>query len=130
MNKGFDADWKKYTLASRFKPAHKPKLAREYFFSNPKKLKNKKSPILQRNKTSFQRTVLTPTDIALNVNRLEQTWCELQTVVLRPNSGTAGNIRLKEMIKSSQSNMKIGQIQTRGKADTQASVQIKICIRL
>ena len=42
----------KYTLASRYKPALKAKLAREYFFSNQEKLKNKKFPSLQKNKTS------------------------------------------------------------------------------
>ena len=41
---------------------HKAKIAREYFFSNPRK-KNKKSPTLLKNKTSFQRTVQTLTDI-------------------------------------------------------------------
>ncbi len=35
----------------------------------------------------------------MNVNHLEQTSYELQTVVLRTNSSTAGNIRLKEILK-------------------------------
>jgi hypothetical protein len=43
--------------------------------------------------------MLTLTDIALNVNRLEQSVCKLQTVVLRPNSKPAANIRLKEILK-------------------------------
>jgi hypothetical protein len=47
----------------------------------------------------FQRTVRNRTDIALNVNRFEQTVSELQTVVLRTNSTTAANIRLKEILK-------------------------------
>lgn len=34
-----------------------------------------------------------------NVNRLEQTLSELQTVVLRTNSRVAHNIRLKEILK-------------------------------
>ncbi len=41
----------------------------------------------------------TQTDTALNVNRFGQSVCELQTVVLRMNSKTAGNIRLKEILK-------------------------------
>ena len=41
----------------------------------------------------------TLTFTAMNVNRLEQTSCELQTVVLRTNSITADNIRLKEILK-------------------------------
>ena len=36
---------------------------------------------------------------AMNVNSFEQTVSELQTVVLRTNSKTAGNIRLKEILK-------------------------------
>ena len=35
----------------------------------------------------------------MNVNRLEQTLSELQTVVLRTNSKAADNIRLKEILK-------------------------------
>jgi hypothetical protein len=35
----------------------------------------------------------------MNVNRLERTSYEPQTVVLRTNSSTAGNIRLKEILK-------------------------------
>jgi hypothetical protein len=35
----------------------------------------------------------------MNVNRLEQTSEELQTVVLRTSSSTAANIRLKEILK-------------------------------
>lgn len=35
----------------------------------------------------------------MNVNRLEQTVSELQTVVLRGNSTAAANIRLKEILK-------------------------------
>jgi hypothetical protein len=35
----------------------------------------------------------------MNVNRLEQTFYEPQTVVLRTNSRAAANIRLKEILK-------------------------------
>ena len=38
-------------------------------------------------------------DIALNVNRFEQSVCELQTTHLRTDSRAAGNIRLKEILK-------------------------------
>ena len=44
-------------------------------------------------------TVLTCTDRALNVECFGQPVSEPQTVVLRPNSSTAGNIRLKEILK-------------------------------
>ncbi len=47
----------------------------------------------------FQRTVQTWTDIALNVNRFEQSVCELQTTHLRTDSRAADNIRLKEILK-------------------------------
>jgi hypothetical protein len=43
------------------------------------------------------RTVLTWTDTALNVNRFEQTVCGLQTTHLRTDSRAAANIRLKEI---------------------------------
>jgi hypothetical protein len=35
---------KKCTIASRYKPAHEAKLAREYFFSHPIKIKKQKNP--------------------------------------------------------------------------------------
>jgi hypothetical protein len=41
----------------------------------------------------------TQTDIAMNVNRLEQSVCELRTDELRTNSLAAYNIRLKEILK-------------------------------
>ena len=70
------------------------KVFKRVFFSPPQeKLKNKKSPTLQKNKTSFHRTVQTLTDTALNVNLFGQSVCGLQTVVLRTNSRAAHNIR-------------------------------------
>ena len=72
----------------------------ESIFSPPQeKLKNKKFPTLQKNKTSFHRTVQTLTDIALNVNRFEQSACGLRADRLRGESITAHNIRLKEIKK-------------------------------
>ena len=41
----------------------------------------------------------TCTDIALNVNRFEQSVCGLQTTHLRTDSRAADNIRLKEILK-------------------------------
>ena len=38
-------------------------------------------------------------NIALNVNRLEQSVCELQTTPLQTDSRAAHNIRLKEILK-------------------------------
>ena len=76
------------------------KACKRVFFSPPQeKLKNKKFPTLQKNKTSFHRTVQTLTDTALNVNRFVESVCGLETVVLRGESITAHNIRLKEISK-------------------------------
>ncbi len=46
---------------------------------------------------TVQGFVRTSNSGAMNVNRLEQTVSELQTVVLRTNSKAADNIRLKEI---------------------------------
>ena len=74
------------------------KACKRVFFSPPQeKLKNKKFPTLQKNKTSFHRTVQTLTDIALNVNRLELSVCGLWTEPLRMNSMAAGNMVLANM---------------------------------
>ncbi len=75
------------------------KLQECIFSSTQEKLKIKKSPTLQKNKTSFQRTVLTWTDIISNVNRFGQSVCELQTIRLLTDSRAADNIRLKEILK-------------------------------
>jgi hypothetical protein len=83
---------KKYTLAIPAEQPRKPKIAREYFFSLANKLKNKKFPSRKKNKTSFHRTMRTPTFITTIVQRLEQIVCGLQTVVLRTNSRAAYNI--------------------------------------
>jgi hypothetical protein len=58
-------------------------LQESIFSPTQEKLKNKKSPPLQKNKTSFHRTVQTLTDTALNVNRFEQSVCGLDTTQLR-----------------------------------------------
>ncbi len=69
------------------------------FFSPPKKEFQNFFPTLQKKIKSPLRTVLTWTDIALNVNRFEQSVCELQTTHLRTDSRAADNIRLKEILK-------------------------------
>jgi hypothetical protein len=64
------------------------------FFSPPKeKLKNKKFPTLQKNKTSFHRTVQTLTDIALKKNSFEKRECKLDTSTLRTDRRASGNIQ-------------------------------------
>ena len=77
----------------------KQKLQESIFSPTQIKLKNKKFPPLQKNKTSFQRTMQTLNCIASNVNRFGQGVCGLQTVVLRTDSRAAHNIRLKEILK-------------------------------
>jgi len=74
-------------------------LQESIFSSALEKLKNKKFPSPQKNKTSFHRTVQTLPICASNVNRFEVSVCELQTVELRGNSITAHKIRLKEILK-------------------------------
>ena len=64
----------------------------ESIFSPPKKkLKNKKSPTLQKNKTSFHRTMQTLTDTTLNVNHFGQSECKLDTTHLRTTRRASGN---------------------------------------
>jgi len=82
---------KKYTLASRTKQSHKPKLAREYFFFHPRKIKKQKNSLPSKNKTSFHRTVQTPSDIALNINRFGQSVCKIDTSSLRTDRRASGN---------------------------------------
>ena len=76
------------------------KNCKRVFFSPPQeKLKIKKSPPLQKNKTSFHRTVQTLTDIALNVNRLEQNVCGLELYSFGRTAAHAGNIKIKRNLK-------------------------------
>jgi hypothetical protein len=67
------------------------------FFSPPKKEFQNFFPNAQKKIKTPQRMVRTSNSCASNVNRFEQPVSELQTVVLRPNSKPAGNIRLKEI---------------------------------
>ena len=66
-------------------------LQESIFSPAQKKLNNKKSPTLQKNKTSFHRTVQTLTDIALNVNRLEQSVCRHEQNRFGRTAAHAGN---------------------------------------
>lgn len=77
----------------------KQSLQESIFSPTQKKLKNKKFPSLQKNKTSFHRTVQTLTDIVLNVNRFGQPDCKLDSVNLRTDSRAAHNMQLSEILK-------------------------------
>jgi predicted HTH domain antitoxin len=72
-------------------------LQESIFSPTQEKLKNKKSPPLQKNKTSFHRTVQPWTDIALNVNHLEQCVCEYGHDSFGKTAAHAGNMGLNEM---------------------------------
>ena len=89
----------KNTLLKAAKGNAATKAFKRVFFSPPQiklffKISHRLKKFLKPN-----RTVLTLTDIALNVNRLEQSVCGLQTVVLRTDSKPAGNIKIKRNLK-------------------------------
>jgi hypothetical protein len=69
----------------------KQSLQESIFSITQEKLKNKKFPTLKKNKTSFQRTVQTLTDNALNVNRIRQSGCKPDTSTLRTDRRASGN---------------------------------------
>ena len=73
------------------------KLQESIFSPTQEKLKNKKFPTLQKNKTSFHHTVQTLTDIALKVNRFEKSMCKLDTLPLRTNRRASGNSGFKKL---------------------------------
>ncbi len=73
------------------------KLQESIFSPSQEKLKNKKSPSLQKNKTSFHRTMQTLTDTALNVNRFGQSVCGLDTSPLRTDRRASGNSGFKKL---------------------------------
>jgi hypothetical protein len=73
------------------------KLQESIFSPTQEKLKNKKSPTLQKNKTSFLRTVQTLTDIALNVNSLKKSGSKLDTSTLRTDRRASGNSGFKKL---------------------------------
>ncbi|MBK7389237.1 MAG: hypothetical protein IPI23_09280 [Bacteroidetes bacterium] len=73
------------------------KLQESIFFSTQEKLKNKKSPLFQKNKTSFHRTVQTHTDIDLNSNFFEKSGFKLDTSTLRTDRRASGNSGFKKL---------------------------------
>jgi hypothetical protein len=89
---------KKNTLLKNAEANAEGNFFKRVFFS-PTQKRNSKIffPTLQKKIRTPQRTVQTCNFTAMNVNRFEQSVCELQTVVLRANSKPAANIRLKEI---------------------------------
>ena len=73
------------------------KLQESIFSLTQEKLKNKKSPTLQKNKTSFPRNVQTLRVTALNVNRFEQSVCKRDTKTLRTDRRASGNSGFKKL---------------------------------
>jgi hypothetical protein len=73
------------------------KLQESIFSPTQEKLKAKKSPTPQKNKTSFHRTVQTLTDTALNVNRFGQSVCGLATSALWIDRRASGNSGFKKL---------------------------------
>ncbi len=64
---------------------------RVFFSPTQEKLKNKKFPTLQKNKTSFHCTLQTLTDTPLNANRFRQSVCKLDMTTLWPDRRASGN---------------------------------------
>lgn len=83
----------------QFAPSYRTnlKLHESIFSPTIEKLKNKKYSTLQKNKSSFHRTVQTFTDTDLNVNRIGQSAFKLDTKHLRKDSRAAHNKGLNEM---------------------------------
>ena len=70
----------------------------ESIFSPPQeKLKNKIFPTLQKNKTTYHRTVQTLTDTALNENTFKNSGCKLYTSTLRTDKRASGNSGFKKL---------------------------------
>jgi len=75
----------------------KQSLQESIFSTTQEKLKNIKSPTLQKNKTSFHRIVQTLTDITLNVNHFGQSASKLDTSLLRTDRRASGNSGFKKL---------------------------------
>jgi hypothetical protein len=82
---------KKYTLASRTSYA-KPKLAREYFFSYPRRI-FPNSSFFKNLFSQRMGLVHNRTDIASIVNRIGQSVSKLSTTALRRDRRASGNSR-------------------------------------
>ena len=72
-------------------------LKESIFSPTQEKLKNKKFPTLQKNKTSFHRTFLTLPDTALNVNCFGQSVREFDTTQPRIDRRASGNSGFKKL---------------------------------
>lgn len=72
-------------------------LQESIFSPTQEKLKNKKFPPLQKNKTSFHRTVRTLTDKALKENSFEKSGCKLDTSTPRTDRRASGNSGFKKL---------------------------------
>jgi len=87
----------KNTLLKNAQANAKAIFSREYFFFHPRRNSNYFSPNLRCFNFFCQRTVQTWTDIASNVNRLGQSVCGLETVVLRGKSRASANSTYKKL---------------------------------
>ena len=67
------------------------KLQESIFSSTQEKLKNKNIPTLQKNKTSFHRTLETLKETDLNANCFEKSGYKLDTSTLRTDRRASGN---------------------------------------
>ena len=85
---------KKNTLLKNAQGNAMTNFFKRVFFSPPKKEFQNFFPTLQKKIKTLQRTVLTWTDIASNVNRFGQSVCGLETVVLRGKSKAADNKKI------------------------------------
>ena len=90
---------KKYTLASRTRQRLNRSLQESIFFSSPKSNSNLFSPTLRCFNFFSLRTVRNRADIALNVNRFEQSVCEHEHDSFGQTAAHAGNIKIKRNLK-------------------------------
>jgi len=67
------------------------KLQESIFSSTQEKLKNKKFPTLQKNKTSYHRTLQTLKETDLNANCFGKSGYKLDTSTLRTDRRASGN---------------------------------------
>ena len=73
------------------------KLQESIFSSTQEKLKNKNIPTLQKNKTSFHRTLETLKETDLNANCFEKSGYKLDTSTLRTDRRASGNSGFKKL---------------------------------
>ena len=87
---------KKYTLKKRTSQRMTNFFKRVFFSPAQEEFQNF-SPTLQKKIKTPQRTVLTRTDIATNINRFGQRLCELATATLRTDRRASGNSGFKKL---------------------------------